>query len=47
MIKYCPACYEEFETEDETCPKCGTALEDPMSEEEQNEYVELLSMIRA
>ena len=42
MIKYCPACYTEFETEDLVCPQCGTRLEDPYTEDEQDELLELL-----
>lgn len=47
MIKYCPACYEEFETEDSVCPQCGTALEEPLTDEESEEYLEMLTMLRA
>lgn len=42
MVKYCPACYTEFETEDLVCPQCGTRLEDPYTEDEADEMLELL-----
>lgn len=42
MLKYCPNCYTEFETEDEVCPQCGTKLEDPYTDEEAEEMLELL-----
>lgn len=42
MMKYCPACYVEFETEDIVCPECGTKLEDPYTDEESEEMLELL-----
>ena len=42
MKKYCPNCYTDFETEELTCPQCGTELEDPYTEEEDNELLELL-----
>lgn len=42
MIKYCPSCYIEMETEELVCPQCGTKLEDPFTEEESDEMLELL-----
>lgn len=42
MLKYCPGCYTEFETEENLCPQCGTKLEDPFTEEESEEMLELL-----
>lgn len=48
MLKYCPTCYIEIETEDEVCPQCGTALEEPYTDEESEEMLELLmNVIRA
>lgn len=42
MLKYCPTCYMEFETEDSVCPQCGTKLKDPYTEEEAEQILELL-----
>ncbi len=48
MLKYCPACYIEIETEETVCPQCGTDLEEPFTEEESDEMLELLmNVIRA
>lgn len=46
MKKYCPNCYTEFETEAEVCPQCGTRLEDPYTEDEFEEMLEMLQSIR-
>ncbi|MCQ4636671.1 hypothetical protein NE619_08010 [Anaerovorax odorimutans] len=42
MIKYCSSCYTEFETEETVCPQCGTKLEDPFTDDESEEMLELL-----
>lgn len=42
MMKYCPSCYMEVETEELVCPQCGTALEEPFTQEEDEEMLELL-----
>ncbi len=49
MLKYCPSCYTESEVpEQETvCPHCGGKLEEPFTEEEDEEMMEMLmTMIR-
>ncbi|MCB6993805.1 hypothetical protein LI177_09965 [bacterium 210820-DFI.6.37] len=42
MLKYCSNCYTEFETEESVCPQCGTKLEEPYTDEEADEILELL-----
>lgn len=42
MLKYCATCYIEIETEELICPQCGSKLEDPFTEEEAEEMLELL-----
>lgn len=39
---YCPCCYQEYYVFGNTCPKCGTLLEQPLSDEEAEEYMEML-----
>ena len=39
MLKYCPVCYTEFETEENVC---GGPLKKPLTEEESEEWLELL-----
>ncbi len=42
MLKYCSTCYIEIETEELVCPQCGTKLEEPFTDEESDEMLELL-----
>lgn len=42
MLKYCPSCYTEIDTEETLCPECGTPLKKAMTEEESEEWLELL-----
>ena len=42
MLKYCPVCYTGFETEENVCPQCGSPLKKPLTEEESEEWLELL-----
>lgn len=42
MKKYCSSCYMDFETEESLCPQCGEKLEEPFTEEEDAEMLELL-----
>lgn len=42
MLKYCPNCYEEFETDEEKCPQCQTKLQEPFDDKEDAEFMELL-----
>lgn len=42
MIKYCPNCYIEIETDELVCPQCGAKLEEPFTAEEDEEMLELL-----
>lgn len=39
---YCPACYEEYLVYGATCPECGAPLEEPLTEDEAAEYLDML-----
>lgn len=43
---YCPRCYSDFYAYNGICPECGAVLEEPLTEEEAEEFMEVLFSTR-
>lgn len=43
---YCPRCYADRFVDSRICPVCGTKLEEPMTEDEEDEMMEILMFTR-
>jgi DNA repair exonuclease SbcCD ATPase subunit len=43
---YCPCCYKDYYTDSDKCPVCGCELEEPLTEEEADEYAEMMMSTR-
>ncbi len=43
---YCPRCYTDRFVDSRICPVCGTQLEEPMTEDEEDEMMEILMFTR-
>ena len=43
---YCSRCYSDFYVYDGICPECGAVLEDPLTEDEAEEFMEVLFSTR-
>ena len=45
--RFCPVCYMNYEVTTNVCPECGTQMEEPMTEEEEAELMEVLFCTRS
>ena len=45
--RFCPACYMNYEVTADICPECGARMEEPMTEDEEAELMELLFYTRS
>jgi len=43
---YCPSCYKDYYTEKDKCPVCGCELQEPYTEEEEEELAEIFFATR-
>ena len=43
---YCPRCYSDFYVYNGICPECGAVLEEPLTEDEAEEFMEVLFSTR-
>ena len=45
-LTHCPVCYQDFPADAKFCPQCGAELEQAMTEEERDEFMEALFDMR-
>ena len=45
--RFCPACYMNYEVTADICPECGARMEEPMTEDEEAEMMEVLFYTRS
>lgn len=45
--RFCPVCYMNYEVTTNICPECGAQMDEPMTEDEEAELLEMLLYTRS
>ena len=45
--RFCPVCYMNYEVTTNVCPECGAQMQAPMTEDEEDELMEVLFYTRS